>query len=267
MPRLVWLTDIHLNFVSPAQAGELFLSVAAGEADAVVITGDIAEAPSFRGMLLRMAEIVRKPIYFVLGNHDFYFGSIERTRGEARMACRQSGYLHWLNDADVVELGPNTALVGHDGWGDGRLGDYSNSRVRLSDFDLIADLAGLSPASRSKKLGELGDEAGSHLARVLATAVERYKEVIVATHVPPFREAAWHRGRLSDAQWLPYFACKAAGDAIARAFEGRPECAGLVLCGHTHSPGEADILANLHVATGGSEYGRPALQRILDVGD
>ncbi len=38
-----------------------------------------------------------------------------------------------------------------------------------------------------------------------------------------------------------------------------------VLCGHTHSPGEAQVLPNLHVLTGGAEYGRPEVQRVLTV--
>ena len=38
-----------------------------------------------------------------------------------------------------------------------------------------------------------------------------------------------------------------------------------VLCGHTHSAGEAQVLPNLRVLTGGAEYGRPELQRVLAV--
>jgi 3',5'-cyclic-AMP phosphodiesterase len=37
-------------------------------------------------------------------------------------------------------LTPNTALVGHDGWGDGRLGDLNWSGVILNDFLLIEEL-------------------------------------------------------------------------------------------------------------------------------
>ena len=40
----------------------------------------------------------------------------------------------------VVELTPITALVGHDGWADGRLGDLDGSDVILSDFLLIDEL-------------------------------------------------------------------------------------------------------------------------------
>ena len=38
-----------------------------------------------------------------------------------------------------------------------------------------------------------------------------------------------------------------------------------VLCGHTHSPGFAQILDNLVVRTGGAQYGTPVLQQVLDL--
>jgi len=37
------------------------------------------------------------------------------------------------------------------------------------------------------------------------------------------------------------------------------------LCGHTHSPGEASILPNLTVLTGGAVYGQPVIQRMLEL--
>lgn len=265
MPRLAWLTDVHLNFVTRRAVEELLALVASHDPDAVVLTGDIAEAQSFRGMLLRMAEAWQRPIYFVLGNHDFYFGTIEGAREMARLACRQSPWLHWLSEMDAVALSPRTALVGHDGWADGRVGDHARSRVRLSDFQLIGELIGLSGLRQFRKLNELGDEARAHFDRVLPPAVERYEQVIVATHVPPFREATWHRGKISEPDWLPFFSCQASGEAIRAAFETRPACTGLVLCGHTHGAGEVDILANLHVSTGGAEYYRPSLDRVVEV--
>jgi hypothetical protein len=37
----------------------------------------------------------------------------------------------------------------------------------------------------------------------------------------------------------------------------------LVLCGHTHGIGQAQILPNLLVKTGGAIYGKPQLQEII----
>ncbi len=88
--------------------------------------------------------------------------------------------------------------------------------------------------------------------------------VAVLTHVPPFPEAAWHEGIPSHADWLPYFACKAVGDALSDTMQANPGKRMTVLCGHTHSGGVAQILPNLTVHTGADDYGHPALQRVLE---
>jgi 3',5'-cyclic-AMP phosphodiesterase len=38
-----------------------------------------------------------------------------------------------------------------------------------------------------------------------------------------------------------------------------------VLCGHTHSGGEAQVLPNLRVSTDGAIYGQPVIQRMMEV--
>ena len=89
--------------------------------------------------------------------------------------------------------------------------------------------------------------------------------MIVATHVPPFREAAWYQGRPSADDYLPFFSCKAVGDVLLDVAQSHPKCDMLVLCGHTHGSGELQVLENLRVVTGAAEYGRPEIQRVIDV--
>jgi hypothetical protein len=85
--------------------------------------------------------------------------------------------------------------------------------------------------------------------------------VLLLTHVPPFREACWHEGHLSDDQALPFFACGATGEVLLEQMQSHPGRSMLVLCGHTHSGGAAELLPNLRVLTGGATYGSPRLQR------
>lgn len=262
--RLAWLTDIHLNFLPPPELDRFFGGLAATACDGFVVTGDIGEAPSLEGFLKRM-EGLGRPVWFVLGNHDFYFGEIATVRAVAAAFSRRSRRVTWMNDAGVVPLTKATALVGHDGWGDARLGNGVTSPVMLSDFVAIRDLANLWPKEKGAKLAALGDEAGAHFRRVLAEAFRSHERVIAITHVPPFRESCWYEGRISDDDWLPYFTCKAAGDAMREAMRERPERDLTVLCGHTHGAGSAEILPNLRVWTGAAEYGKPAVQRVVDV--
>jgi predicted phosphohydrolase len=263
--RLAWATDIHLNFLSAIGLTVFSETLAKQEADAIVITGDIAEAPTLEPLLTGLARAVRTPIYFVLGNHDFYRSSIARVREVAAGLSERSPYLRWLATEGVVELAPDAALVGVDGWADGRLGAYATSPVMLNDYLLIAELTGITKAARRERLNALGDAEAARLTGPLEEALGRYPRVIVATHVPPFREACWHEGRLSNADWLPHFTCKAVGDALRRAAEAHPDRKIRVLCGHTHGAGTAEILPNLKVYTGGAEYGEPAVQGVFEL--
>jgi hypothetical protein len=89
--------------------------------------------------------------------------------------------------------------------------------------------------------------------------------VVLLTHVPSFREACWHEGRISDDEWLPHMTCRAVGDVLLEIMRQHRDRQLTVLCGRTHSPGEARPLGNLPVFTGGAVYGRPAVERILEL--
>lgn len=261
--RLAWLTDIHLNFLSPEKLEAFCDELGDSEADVFLITGDISEAPTLELHLTRLADSVRRPLYFVLGNHDFYRGSIPEVRDAVVARCARSPWLRYLAGAGVITLSETWALIGHDGWADGRFGNYRDSPVMLNDYVLIRELAWLSQDDRLARIQALAEEAAGYLRATLAEALDRHPRVLVATHVPPFREACWHQGAISHDDWLPHFSSKASGEALKEVVEGRPDKQVLVLCGHTHGAGRTQPLPNLEVRTGGAEYGRPAIQEIL----
>jgi Icc protein len=184
--------------------------------DTILLGGDIGEAPDVEEHLEYLEARLGLPLYFVLGNHDFYRGGIARIRAAIGTLCARSPQLVYLTWAGAVGLMPETGLVGHDGWADGRFGDYDRSEDVLNDYLLIEELADLEKGDRQDWLQALGDEAAAHLRTVLPEALARFRRLIVLTHVPPFREACWHRGRISDDEWLPHFSCKAVGEALRR---------------------------------------------------
>jgi 3',5'-cyclic-AMP phosphodiesterase len=267
--RLAWLTDLHLNFLPYALVGEFLGRVEALEPDAVLITGDISEARDLNRMLVHIEERLQRAVYFVLGNHDFYYGSIREVRSATTQFCSgpvASGRLKYLTSlAEPVELTPALALIGHDGWADARIGDYERSLVMMNDYRLIAELAAHGKRDRWPILQALGDEAAEHIRNVLPAALKSYEHVLLATHVPPLREACWHEGRLSDDEWAPHFTCKAMGDAILEIMRDYPQRKLTVFCGHTHSPGECRPLPNVEIHTGGAKYGVPEVQRIIEM--
>lgn len=271
--RVVWLTDIHLNFVGHEGLEKFLAEVAAANGDALLITGDIGESRDLERFLDALASL-GKPLYFVLGNHDFYRSSIRDVRERVARLTASMPQLVYLTQSPVVPLTAKTALVGHDGWADGRFGDYATSDVILNDYVLIEELrsvrfdqavAKLDRDALKPRLEALAEEAASHFRSVLPYALARHERVVVATHVPPFREACWHEGRVSDSAWLPHFASQVTGHALRAAMESNPERQMLVLCGHTHGAGEVQIRENLKVITGGAEYRHPKVQQVLEI--
>jgi 3',5'-cyclic AMP phosphodiesterase CpdA len=281
MPRFVWLTDLHLNCVVRDRFERLLLEVAGRRPDGVLLGGDVAEAPQLADLLRKFAAGVGVPVYFVLGNHDYYRGSIAGVRAMIAGLAAEVAELTWLPAAGVVPLTRTTALVGHGGWGDGRAADFLSSEVILNDYLLIEELraasgiddliggtdpqAPLLTPALLEKLHALGDEAADHFRRVLPRALDEFEHVYVLMHVPPFREACWYQGRISDDNWSPHFTCVAAGQALGDCMRLHPHRRMTVLCGHTHNAGRAQILPNLDVLTGGAEYGDPRIQQVFDV--
>lgn len=159
--KLAWLTDLHLNFIRE-RVGEFCADLATVEADAFLVTGDIGDARNLLSCLEQLDGALARPIHFVLGNHDFYQGSIADVRQQVEAACIQARNLHWLPLSGVVPLSAETCLVGHDGWADGKFGNCQGSDVELNDFHLIRELTGLSRSERLAKMNELGEGAAAH---------------------------------------------------------------------------------------------------------
>lgn len=262
--RLAWVTDPHFNFVDDEVFARFCQEVESADPDAILLSGDIAESASVCSWLGRLSAAWQRPIYFVPGNHDFYGSSIAEVRDQVGNLGDPN--LVWLNQRAVVPLTAKTALVGHDGWGDGGYGNVGGSPIVLSDFFRICELTGLRREQLRQRLNELGAEAGRHLASHLPTALEEFEHSVILTHVPPWVEACWHEGKFSDKDWTPFFACKAAGDAILSAVDGaNPNRRVTVLCGHTHGAGvQEGLRPNLVAYTGGAVYGAPALQRVFE---
>ena len=268
--RLVWTTDIHLDHV-PTPTRERFLGlVAAQDCDGIVISGDIAESGNVVRYLRLLADAVSVPIFFVLGNHDFYGSSIGATAQEVIRACREDDRLRYLTDMSAVPLagfGPQdrTYLVGEDRWADATEGNFDQSYVRLNDFVQIRDFHEAEQATWKKMLGRLGAVSAERLAAKLLALPEDARQVLVVTHVPPFREACWYEGRTTDDDWAPFFVCGQVGRVIRDLSQSRPQCNYSVLCGHTHHSGIANLEANLTVYTGSACYSKPEIVAIVNV--
>ena len=87
---------------------------------------------------------------------------------------------------------------------------------------LFEELTGLSRQECYHKMAELGDQAAVYFEQILPLTCGSYGNIILLTHVPPFREACWHEGRISDDDFLPHFTCKAVGDMLIEVMSRYP---------------------------------------------
>ncbi len=263
--KFVWLTDIHLEFLTVQEVQLFFQKIVAVKASGIFLTGDISIAKNIYHHLTLMAKMLSVPIYFVLGNHDYYGGKISETRQMVETIANESSNLCYLPAAGVVELTNLVGLIGHGSWADGRLGSSQNSNIFLNDYLKIENFIGKGKAERFALLNQLGDQAAIYLEKSLQRAIELYVDIYLLTHVPPFTEACWHNGAIAEDDFLPHFACKAVGDILIKIMSSHPEKRLTVLCGHTHSEGIAQILPNLQVKTGKAQYGHPEIQKIINI--
>ncbi len=257
--RAAWATDVHLEFLKDEGFERFVAAIRATEPEALFLTGDIAVANTVGKFVQRVRVAIGAPVLFVLGNHDFYRGSVAEVRAWAASLRAADEGVVYLPAHGPWRAADGTVVVGADGWGDGRAGSPATSTVELNDWHLIREFADVRAMddrrARLALLEKLADQDAERLEATLRTVVDGAERVVVLTHVPPFTEACWHEGKRSDPEWLPWFTCVAMGTMLRRVAEEHPSVRFEVYCGHTHSSGVHRERENLVVHTGRGRYG------------
>lgn len=269
--KLIWCSDIHLNFLrdKPDYRKEFYKQLKEAEGDSILITGDIAESHNISEYLSEMHDYVEKKIYFVAGNHDFYGSSLK----EMRAKMKKYNTAHYLPKSWGVKLDKHTALVGQDGWGDCRNGDYEGSQrgfsgFTMSDWLYISELnrAYLKGSDKLKvALQRVADKDAQRLCKSVLRALQdkNVKRIIIATHVPPFEEACLHAGRKSTPSGLCFFSSQILGKSLLPIIERNEMIDFLWLSGHTHISVTVHKRGNLVVKVAPSEYYYPQIAGVV----
>ncbi len=259
--KLIWVSDIHLNFLEKFKREQFYKTLKGG--DAIIASGDIAESHNVVPILTEMQQYISKPVYFVLGNHDFYGSDV----ASVKRSVKPLGY---LGSKQFVALTPSTALVGVDGWGDCRYGDFENSHIVMNDWWYIDDLRRAYNMADQDMLKEalqlLADKDARSLKRKVNAALKQgFTKIIITTHVPPFEDACLYAGRKSTPGGLPFFASKILGEMLLPTVIKNPDVDFLWLSGHTHSRVTYHPCANMEVKVAKAEYYCPQVEDVIEI--
>lgn len=262
--RLLFAADLHLDCSEPWMFMEAIRDF---DFDTLVIAGDVGNALTTTDYLRTIQEVLRKPVLFVLGNHDFYRGGpIDTLLKQYEWEFATWPVMH-LNEHKLIELSPSTALVGIDGWADGRGGEGTKSTMRINDSLYIHDLcqaAKLGDEALFARMGQLADQSKIALRQVLTLALEHYETVYVVTHVPPLEKACRYLGLPNPQNSLPFFCNPTMGKELKRLARLYPQRQIKVLCGHTHDRFYYQS-GNLEVWVAGATYRYPAAEKLFTI--
>ena len=275
--KLTYVTDCHLDHVNEDVFSNFMQQLSLQDTSALVVSGDISVANKLVLHLSLIEGAIRRPVYFVCGNHDFWGSNVDALRKNLTDLSNMSQYIKYLSSTPYVQLSSSTALVGHDGWYDCRYGDARRSQMVLADWAYIQDFnprgvvktvlftGGCDKSHVISTSQKLAHEAAEHVALGIKAALRYCNKIIIVTHVPPFQEAHIYRNQPASNEALPFYTNKIMGDVILSAATANPSVAFTVLCGHTHEQYFTKIRGNLAVHVGGAEYGAPAIAGTIEV--
>ena len=260
--KLAWISDPHLECLAHSSGQAFVRYLAAHAVDAFVITGDLSDAVNL-GYHLSLFASLQVPVYFVLGNHDFYQGSFASVDEVARKACRKHPNLVHLGHGEVIRLTTKTSLIGHRGWADGRAGVGDRSKTRLNDHLLIENLKNRESEVLFAILNALGDQSADYMRTKAEEALPGCRQLLIATHVPPFPQSALYQEKPSGPEFAPHFVNVAMGSVLLDLAQRHPDKKLTVLAGHTHHVAYYSPLPNLVVKVADGRYFHPAVAEVI----
>lgn len=256
MGKVLWITDMHLDSCSDKTLNTFFKKIEPGST--LIITGDISDSRRSLWDLLAISKaLMNCEIYFILGNHDFYYGSINSVRGNVKNFVNMQVNLHYIPNmlypaylkVDQTEW----ALIGVDGWADAQAGNFDASPSLLKDYQLIHDFSNMDTVSKRRFLNLLGQEEAYKLKERLNEDVVG-DNILIATHVPPYEEAHLYEGKKASPVYLPHFVCVATGEVITEYAVNNKKKNIHIICGHTHQKLDIKIMDNITVHVGYANY-------------
>jgi 3',5'-cyclic-AMP phosphodiesterase len=253
--KFLWYSDTHFNFTLPWTRHNFVNKIKEESPAGLILSGDIACGLTIENTLRFFAKKIENfPIYFVLGNHDYYGTSFKATIDAVKRLTKEYPWLHWLTDHDIIEISEDVAIIGDDGWYDARLGNPIYIAYNF-DWIMVSEFRQLKTFEDKFMYGQrLADESTKRIKAKLLKALEKYKTVYILTHMPPWAEASRGVGSEIGEFWLPYNINSGLGKMIEEVMLEHDNKNVNVLAGHTHVPAIVHVQHNIECLVQGGKY-------------
>lgn len=260
----LWLTDTHLNNLAIWSKYKFFTDIKEEKPKGIILTGDITNGIWLSFDLSWFAKL-GIPIFYIEGNHDRFWSSIENTKTKIQKIIAKYPHFTWLEEEEEpIKLDEEVCLIGAAGWFDGMYGDPKWLNWK-SDWWLIKEFRQMNSfEARLEYSRQLAKDSADKIERRLVKALEQgYNTIYIATHMPPFLEATRDKGTVMEQFWLPYNTNDILGKTIEKVMEGRKKKRAIILAGHSHFPTYIRYNRVIECQVGAGNYiGMPQSQRI-----
>ncbi|MDH5450871.1 MAG: metallophosphoesterase family protein [Candidatus Bathyarchaeota archaeon] len=190
------LSDLHIEF-------EYYTVKVVEETDVLVMAGDFTVAKYLRE-IEAFARLIKKPIVYVAGNHDYYYGVFNRVNETLEQLDCDISNFHFLNNGRVeIE---DVRFIGSTLWSNFDLapnpGEFAYlARSMISDFMVIkkSSTSTFSPFDCSR----LNEESRRFLKQEVDAPFNGRK--VVVTHFLPSPKSV--HPKFEGASLNPYFCC------------------------------------------------------------
>lgn len=241
--KYLWFTDTHLPSVSIFNKLKFLFHLRKEKPEGIFLTGDISNGLFLKIDLKLIRRFANCPIYFILGNHDYYFSSFDSIHNKIKHIDPD---IIWLRESGVVELNKTTALIGVEGWYDGFYGDPSTITLSTSiDRLWISEMRNLNKNEILKFVRKKANEDAKIIINNLQNALDAgYETIYLLTHFPPWAEATRDLGKCLENFWLPYNVNSTLGFALEKIMKDKSATLH-VLAGHVHEDKFIQVSSNI----------------------
>jgi predicted MPP superfamily phosphohydrolase len=250
--KLLFYTDTHMDRVMLWSLLNFFRHVRKENPHGIFLTGDISNGKMLCYHLKLMAQYIKCPIYFILGNHDIHRTSFSTQYENIIKLCEEFPNLIWISNIDHIKLNEEVYIIGDDGWYDAKLGDPKWLKF-TTDWLLIEEFRKMS--SMEERI-EAFRERAAKSCKIIAKKLEKVlkntdaKTIYILTHCPPWKEATRDEGTILEKFYLPYNINLGLGKVIEKIMEDHKKRNVIVCCGHTHTPEFIRVARNISCQVG-----------------